>query len=91
MKTGPLRTALAWKLPEPTWAITAFYKGKSQEKKHLRRLEGAKMFAALSSPSYVGSLRGFLVLQIHLVVVTALSDSEARQAAWLNVVHHGSI
>src|SRR6267378_8840 len=30
--------------------ISAFYKGESQEKKQPRRLEGAKMFAVLSSP-----------------------------------------
>jgi hypothetical protein len=38
-------------------------------------------------------LRGsedFGSLQIHLLVVTALSDSEVRQAARLNVVNHGS-
>ena len=37
---------------------SAFYKGESQVKKHLRRLEGAKMFAALSSPGHVERLRG---------------------------------
>ena len=44
--------------PVPTWTVCAFYKGESQEKKHLRRLEGAKMFAALSSPSHVERLWG---------------------------------
>lgn len=39
-------------------AVTAFYKGESQAKKHLRRLEGAKTFAALSSPSHVEGLWG---------------------------------
>jgi len=33
----------------------------------------------------------FFFFQIHLVIVTALSDSEARQAAWLKRVNHGSI
>ena len=33
----------------------------------------------------------FLFFQIHLVIVTALSVSEARQAAWLKRVNHGSI
>jgi hypothetical protein len=28
----------------------------SQEKKHLRRLDGARLFAALSSPGYVEAL-----------------------------------
>ena len=41
---------------------SAFYKGESQEKKFLWRLEGAKMFAVLSSPCRVGSLRGFVWL-----------------------------
>src|SRR5271169_6495770 len=50
--------------------VTAFYKGESQEKKHPRRLEGAKLFAVLSSPSCVESLWGFLSLQIHLAIVT---------------------
>ena len=34
------------------------YKGGSQEKKHLRRLEGAMLFAALSSPCHVERLWG---------------------------------
>ena len=38
--------------------VSGFYKGESQEKKHLRGLEGAKMFAALSSPSHVERLWG---------------------------------
>jgi hypothetical protein len=77
--------------PVPTSTVTAFYKGESQEKKQPRRLEGARLFAALSSPSCVESLQGFLSLQIHLVIVTAPSVSEARQAAWLKGVNHSSI
>ena len=34
------------------------------------------MFAVLSSPGYFGSV-GVLALQVHLVVVTAVSVSEA--------------
>ena len=68
-----------------------FYKGESQGKKQPRRLEGAKMFAALSSPSHVERLWGVRSSQIRSVFVTALWDSEARQAAWLNVVNHSSI
>jgi hypothetical protein len=37
---------------------SAFYKGESQEKKHLWRLEGAGLFAALSSPCHVERLWG---------------------------------
>jgi len=59
--------------------VTAFYKGESQEKKHLRRLEGAKVFAVLSSPSYVERLWGFLSSQIHLVIVTMPSASDANK------------
>jgi len=33
----------------------------------------------------------FLSWSIHSVVVTALLDSEAKQAAWLNRVNHSSI
>jgi hypothetical protein len=47
-----------WDRPDFTCPITAFYKGESQEKKHLRRLEGAMLFAALSSPSHVERLWG---------------------------------
>ena len=36
----------------------AFYKGEGQEKKHLWRLEGAGLFAALSSPCHVERLWG---------------------------------
>jgi len=36
-----------------TVTASAFYKGESQEKKQPRRLEGAKIFAALSSPGHV--------------------------------------
>src|SRR6266849_5712450 len=35
---------------------SAFYKGEGQEKKHLWRLEGAELFAALSSPCHVERL-----------------------------------
>jgi len=49
------------------------------------------MFAALSSPSHVERLWGVRSSQIRSVFVTALWDSEARQAAWLNVVNHSSI
>jgi hypothetical protein len=49
------------------------------------------MFAVLSSQSYVERLWGIRSSWIHSVFVTALSDSEARQAAWLIVVNHGSI
>ncbi len=37
---------------------SAFYKGEGQEKKHLWRLEGAGLFAALSSPCHVERLWG---------------------------------
>jgi hypothetical protein len=37
------------------------------------------MFAVLSSPSYVERLWGFLSLQIHLVIVTTLSVSDATK------------
>jgi hypothetical protein len=60
-----------------TCTVSAFYKGESQEKKLRWRLEGTEMFAVLSSPSYVESLWSFLSLQIHRVIVTALSVSEA--------------
>jgi hypothetical protein len=49
------------------------------------------MFAALSSPCHVERLWGIRSSQIHSVFVTALSDSEAGQAAGLNVVNHSSI
>jgi hypothetical protein len=49
------------------------------------------MFAALSSPSHVERLWGVRSSLIHSVFVTVLSDSEARQAAWLNVANHSSI
>jgi hypothetical protein len=49
------------------------------------------MFAALSSPCPVERLRVIRSSWIHAVVVTALSDSEARQAVWLKHVNHGSI
>jgi hypothetical protein len=74
-----------------TSPVSAFYKGESQEKKQPRRLEGAKMFAALSSPCHVERLWGIRSSQIHSVFVTALSDSEVGQAAGLNVVNHSSI
>jgi hypothetical protein len=39
-------------------STSAFYKGEGQEKKHLWRLEGAGLFAALSSPGHVERLWG---------------------------------
>jgi hypothetical protein len=61
-----------------TWTVTAFYKGESQEKKLLLRPEEAGMFAF--SPAHVmlvGS--GFFFLQIHLLIVTTLSASDANK------------
>jgi len=61
-----------------TSALTAFYKGESQGKKLLQRLEEAGMFAF--SPAHVmlgGS--GFFFLQIHLMIVTTLSASDANK------------
>jgi hypothetical protein len=41
------------------WTISAFHKGESQQQIRLRRLEGARLFALLSSPSHVERLLGF--------------------------------
>jgi hypothetical protein len=49
------------------------------------------MFAVLSSPCRVASLRGVCLFVDSIVAVTAHPDSEARQAAWSNRVNHGSI
>jgi hypothetical protein len=60
------------------WTVTAFYKRESQEKQLPLRLEEAGMFAF--SPAHVmlgGS--GFFFLQIHLVIVTTLSASDANK------------
>jgi len=61
-----------------TSPVTAFYKGESQGKKLLLRPEEAGMFAF--SPAHVmlgGS--GFFSLQIHLLIVTTLSASDANK------------
>jgi hypothetical protein len=66
-KTGECQTKVALRIKgtngglpmiRPLVATSAFYKGESQGKKQLRRLEEAKMFAALSSPSHVERLWG---------------------------------
>jgi hypothetical protein len=71
--------------------ITPFYKGESQEKNLPGDWKERK--SSLRFPAHV-VLRvsgDFFFFQIHLVIVTALSGSEARQAAWLKCVNHGSI
>jgi hypothetical protein len=68
----------AW--PESTFPVTAFYKGESQEKTLLLRLEGAGTFAC--SPAHVmlgGS--GFFFLQIHRDRDDALGY-RCQQAGW---------
>jgi hypothetical protein len=56
-----------------------------------RRLEGAEMFAVRSSPCDVARLWGLSLSRFISSIVTALSVSEARQAAWLKRVNHSSI
>jgi len=72
-----------------TIEITAFYKGESQEKTLLLRLEGAGTFAC--SPAHVmlgGS--GFFFLQIHRDRDDALGY-RCQQAGWWSNANHGSI
>jgi hypothetical protein len=52
---SPLKSASRQRL---SVAASAFYKGEGQEKKHLWRLEGAGLFAVLSSPWHVERLWG---------------------------------
>jgi hypothetical protein len=62
-----------------TFPVTAFYKGESQEKNFLG--DWKKRACSLCSPAHV-MLRGsgdFLCLQIHFVVVTTLSASDANK------------
>jgi len=69
--------------------ITPFYKGESQEKTLLLRLEGAGTFAC--SPAHVmlgGS--GFFFLQIHRDRDDALGY-RCQQAGWWLNANHGSI
>jgi hypothetical protein len=69
--------------------VIAFYKGESQEKTLLLRLEGAGTFAC--SPGHVmlgGS--GFFFLQIHRDRDDALGY-RCQQAGWWSNANHGSI
>jgi hypothetical protein len=70
---------------------SAFYKGESQEKNFPG--DWKERTCSLCSPAHVllrGS-GGFLSLQIHFVIVTTLSASDAKQAVWLRGANHGSI
>jgi len=77
--------------PAPTSAISPFYKGECQEKQFSGGWRERKY--SLRFPAHI-ELRvseDLFFFQIHLVIVTAFSNSEARQAAWLKYVNHGSI
>ena len=66
-------------MPKSTCRITAFYKGESQEKNFPG--DWKERTCSLSSPVHVllrGS-GGFLSWQIHFVIVTTLSASDANK------------
>jgi hypothetical protein len=72
-------------------AITSFYKRECQEKKFPGDWKERKCSLYVPAHVMLRDSGAFLFFQIHLVIVTALSTSEARQAVWLKGVNHGSI
>lgn len=74
-----------------TWKVSAFYKGESQGKNFPGDWKERKCSLRFPAHGVLRVSEDFFFFQIHLVIVTALLDSEARQAAWLKCVNHGSI
>jgi len=72
-------------------AITSFYKRECQEKNFPGDWKERKCSLYVPAHVMLRDSGAFLFFQIHLVIVTALSASEARQAVWLKRVNHGSI
>jgi hypothetical protein len=66
-------------------------KGESQEKKFSGDWKEQKYLPCFPAHVMLGGSGVFSSWSIHALVVTALLDSEAKQAAWLNRVNHGSI
>ncbi len=85
--SSPLRTT-TYLSAKP---VSAFYKGESQGKHFPGDWKERKRSLRFPAHGVLRVSEGFLFFQIHLVIVTALSDSEARQAAGLKCVNHGSI
>jgi len=71
--------------------VTAFYKGESQGKNYPGDWKERKCSPCFPAHVVLRVSGDFFFFQIHLVIVTTLSNSEARQAAWLKCVNHGSI
>jgi len=67
------------------------YKGECQEKNFSGDWKERKCSLCVPAHVMLRDSGAFLFFQIHLVIVTALSVSEARQAAWLKRVNHSSI
>jgi hypothetical protein len=80
---------VAW--PKSTWEVTSFYKRECQDKNFPGDWKEQKNSLCVPAHVMLRDSGGFLFFQIHLVIVTALSASEARQAVWLKRVNHGSI
>jgi hypothetical protein len=77
--------------PKSTSTVTPFYKGESQEKNISGDWKEQKYLPCFPAHVMLGGSGVFGSWSIHALVVTALLDSEAKQAAWLNRVNHSSI
>jgi hypothetical protein len=66
-------------------------KGESQGKKFPGDWKKQKYLTYFPAHVMLGGSGAFGSWSIHSVVVTALLGSEAKQAAWLHRVNHGSI
>jgi len=76
---------------DPTYRECRSIKGQSQEKNFPGDWKERKCSLRFPAHVMLRGFGGFCFLSIHSVFVTTLSDSEARQAAWLKRVNHGSI
>jgi hypothetical protein len=66
-------------------------KGESQEKHSPGDWREQKYSVCFPAHVMLGGSGAFGSWSFHPVVVTALLDSDAKQAAWLKGVNHGSI
>jgi hypothetical protein len=79
-----------WRLV-PTSAVTAFYKGESQEKKLLGDWKEQRFLPGSPAQVLLGGSWGLLFSRSHVVVLTTPSVSDATSSAVAEIANHGSI
>jgi hypothetical protein len=77
--------------PKSTSAITAFYKGESQEKKLPGDWKEQRFLPGSPAHVMLGGSWGSLFLQSHVAVVTTPAVSDATSSTVAKIANHSSI